>query len=168
VPVSAKKKAFPTALVIALAIDSAIDGLLIGIAAAAGPSAGPMMSASLAVEMSFLGLTLATALHGHPTSKSFSASVLGPAVLVIGAAAGGLLSDALSHSPAMFAGLLGFGTSALLFMVAEELLLEAHEEGDHIWWVDLQLYGGLRFCPGWQIYQKIECMHACDYDCRIN
>jgi hypothetical protein len=27
-------------------------------------------------------------------------------------------------------------------MVAEELLLEAHEEGDHVWWVDLQLYVG--------------------------
>ena len=27
-------------------------------------------------------------------------------------------------------------------MVAEELLLEAHEQGDHVWWVDLQLYIG--------------------------
>lgn len=29
-------------------------------------------------------------------------------------------------------------------MVAEELLLEAHEKagGEHVWWVDLQLYVG--------------------------
>lgn len=73
-------KAFPLALVLAIAIDSALDGLLIGIACAAGPSAGPMMSASLSVEMSFLGLTLATALHGHPATKSIPASILGPLI----------------------------------------------------------------------------------------
>ena len=49
-------KSFPLALILAIAIDSTLDGLLIGIACAAGPSAGPMMSASLTVEMSFLGL----------------------------------------------------------------------------------------------------------------
>jgi len=42
----------------------------------------------------------------------------------------------------MFADIKGFGTSALLFMVAEELLLEAPEDGEHIWWVNVQLYTG--------------------------
>ena len=74
----------------------------------------------------------------------------------MGAAVGGLLSTTLSENPVLFAGLLSFGTSALLFMVAEELLLEAHEDGgDHVWWVDLQLYTGFyasvmlgKFIPG--------------------
>jgi hypothetical protein len=52
------------------------------------------------------------------------------------------VADALSHNSVLLIGLMSFGTSALLFMVAEELLLEAHEEGDHVWWVDLQLYVG--------------------------
>ena len=134
--------AFPTALVTAIAIDSALDGLLIGIAIAAGPSTGPMLSASLSVEMSFLGLTLAAALHGRPLSESLPAAALGPSVLLFGAFAGGVLATSLADSPVLLAGLLGFGTSALLFMVAEELLLEAHEEGEHIWWSDLQLYTG--------------------------
>jgi zinc transporter ZupT len=71
--------------------------------------------------------------------------------LMAGAVLGGLLSGVLQHEPAVSAGLMGFGTSALLFMVAEELLLEAHEEGgDHIWWVDLQLYTGfyVRYVSG--------------------
>lgn len=56
---------------------------------------------------------------------------------------GGFLATSLSENPVLFAGLLSFGTSALLFMVAEELLLEAHEDGcEHVWWVDLQLYIG--------------------------
>lgn len=134
--------AFPTALVTAIAIDSALDGLLIGIAIAAGPSTGPMLSASLSVEMSFLGLTLAAALYGRSLSSSLPAAVLGPTVLLLGSFAGGSLATTFADSPVLLAGLLGFGTSSLLFMVAEELLLEAHEEGEHVWWSDLQLYTG--------------------------
>ena len=100
------------------------------------------MAGSLSVEMSFVGLTLATALQGLPAAQSVTASILGPVVLVLGATMGGLLSQLLQEEPSLFAGMIGFGTSALLFMVAEELLLEAHEEADHIWWVDLQLYVG--------------------------
>jgi zinc transporter ZupT len=73
-------KPFPATLLSAIAIDSALDGLLIGIASVAGPSAGPMMSLSLTVEMSFLGLTLATALNGQPNVQSYLASFLGPVV----------------------------------------------------------------------------------------
>ena len=137
-------KPFPTTLVLAIALDSCIDGLLIGIAASAAGSgtAGPMMAASLAVEMGFLGLTLATAMHGHPCKWTVPSALLGPCAIVGGAVLGGMLSEALSASPVYLVGLLSFGTSALLFMVAEELLLEAHEEGEHIWWVDLQLYVG--------------------------
>lgn len=133
---------FPSVLVFAIAIDGAMDGLLIGIATAAGQSAGPMMAASLCVEMSFLGLTLAMALKGQSRISSIGASLVGPVGIVIGAAVGGFLSEAFSKNPASMTFLLSFGTSALLFMVAEELLLEAHEEGDHVWWVDLQLYTG--------------------------
>ena len=55
---------------------------------------------------------------------------------------GGVLADTLKSSPVAFIGMLSFGASALLFMVAEELLLDAHEGGEHVWWVDLQLCTG--------------------------
>lgn len=33
--------------------------------------------------------------------------------------------------------------AALLYMVAEELLVSAHEEGEeHVWWIDLQVFVG--------------------------
>jgi len=63
--------------------------------------------------------------------------------VVGGAALGGAVASALSQNPVLFVGLISFGMSALLFLVAEELLLAAHEgSSEHIWWVDLQLYVG--------------------------
>jgi len=138
--------AFPATFVAALSIDAGLDGLLIGIAMAAGPSAGTMLSASLSVEMAFLGLTLATALYGRRSSTSLPSAALGPVCLLVGSFLGGSLASTLSTSPTWLSGLFGFGTSALLFMVAEELLLEAHEEGEHVWWVDIQLYTGFFAC----------------------
>ena len=139
---SVKTRAFPAAMLLTVSVDSILDGLLIGIATAAGPSAGPMLALSLCVEMSFLGLTLATAMAGQPKKKSIPAAFLGPVCIIAGALCGGILSSTLQHNPLMMIALLSFGVAALLFMVAEELLLEAHEEGDHVWWVDLQLYIG--------------------------
>jgi len=132
---------FPAALVLAIAVDGAIDGLLIGIAISAGTSAAVLMAISLTVEMSFLGLTLATALKGQPRGKSLVGAVAGPGFIMIGAMIGGMLSEGIKN-PLLLICLLSFGVSAVLFMVAEELLLEAHEEGEHVWWIDLQLYVG--------------------------
>jgi zinc transporter ZupT len=72
-------KAFPSALLVAIVVDSALDGLLIGIVTAAGPSAGPILAVSLTVEMSFLGLTLATALRNHRPIQTIPAAIVGPA-----------------------------------------------------------------------------------------
>jgi ZIP family zinc transporter len=140
---NSRKPKFPSVLLSAIAIDGFVDGLLIGIATAASSSAAAMMAASLSVEMGFLGITLSVALKGQKQLTSILASLVGPFTIVMGAFSGGLLASALSHNPIYLTALLSFGTSALLYMVAEELLLEAHDEdGEHVWWVDLQLYVG--------------------------
>ncbi len=39
---------------------------------------------------------------------------------------------------------IAFAAAALLYMVCEELLLDAHDDGQtHVWWIDLQVYLGL-------------------------
>jgi hypothetical protein len=50
----------------------------------------------------------------------------------------------LATSPALHAGLIAFGIAALLYLVTEELLLEAHHgAGDeHCWWVDSFFFVG--------------------------
>lgn len=135
-------KALPLSFLAAIVVDSIMDGLLIGISGAAGPGAVIMMAGSISVEMGFVGLTLATACHGMPYTKAIPAALAGPIALMLGAVLGGLLTTLVEGDPALLAGLMGFGTSALLYMVAEELLLEAHEDGEHVWWVDVQLYTG--------------------------
>jgi len=148
VSMSSMVAALPTALLAAIAIDSALDGLLIGVSTAVDPdTTGPLLAASLTVESSFLGLTIAAALRGVSTTVPnlilLLAAALAPAAVLTGSIIGGGLAPTLAESPVLLAGVLGFGTSATLFMVAEELLLEAHEDGsDHVWWVDLQLYTG--------------------------
>ena len=137
--------ALPTALLAAVAIDSALDGLLIGISTAVDPKTGPLLSASLTVESSFLGLTIAAALRACPTRSwiLLAAAALAPAGIITGAISGGGLAPLLATNTVLLTACLGFGTSTTLFMVAEELLLQAHEDGsEHTWWVDLQLYTG--------------------------
>ena len=52
-----------------------------------------------------------------------------------GALAGATSATAVAHLPAVHVGLISFGIAALLYLVTEELLLEAHENsGGHKWW----------------------------------
>jgi len=77
-------KALPLSFLAAIVVDSIMDSFLIGITGAAGPDASIIMAGSLSVEMSFVGLTLATACHGMPYSKAIPAALAGPITLVIG------------------------------------------------------------------------------------
>mmetsp|Transcript_41730 Transcript_41730/g.138787 ORF Transcript_41730/g.138787 Transcript_41730/m.138787 type:complete len:85 (-) Transcript_41730:53-307(-) len=69
-----------------------------------------------------------------------------PLILSFGGVLGGALGSALSDNPPMYTGLMAFGVAALLFLVTEELLLEAHENvggnDEHIWWVDGMFFFG--------------------------
>ena len=44
----------------------------------------------------------------------------------------------------MHTALLAFGVAALLYLITEELLLEAHasQKEEHIWWVDAMFFLG--------------------------
>ncbi|EKX34988.1 hypothetical protein GUITHDRAFT_118828 [Guillardia theta CCMP2712] len=124
-------------------IDSVMDGLLVGISLIAGKSAGLFMAVALCVEMGFLGLTFAAACTGQPKYRAVPAVVAGPLFLMCGSCIGGLLANALAANLAALIACTSFGVAALLYMVCEELLVSAHEEGDeHVWWVDLQVFVG--------------------------
>lgn len=134
---------FPRALLAAVVIDGCMDGMLLGIESAANEAAGLVLAISLAIEMSFLGLTLAASMKGQPMSKSVPAVFAASASIVVAAAVGGFFAGLLAEAKACRTGLMSFGAAALIYMVAEELLLEAHEDdGAHVWWVDGMLYVG--------------------------
>jgi ZIP family zinc transporter len=109
-------------LLLATFIDVAMDGFIIGAGFAATQETGTILALGLSVELLFLGLAL--------TSDSVKG---GRIVLVSGALGGVVLACALlgrmvlaGASHAVLSGTLAFSAAALLYLVTEELLMEAH------------------------------------------
>ena len=107
----------------AAGIDLWIDGILIGVAFLAGKESGILVAISLAFCAFFLGL-------------SVSASGLGTAILLalllpLGAFCGTFVLRFFPQS--FFIGTLAFGIAALLYLVTEELLTEAHTLPETPW-----------------------------------
>jgi len=114
-------------LVTIIGIDIAIDGLLVGVSFSAGAKAGILVTMALSLEVLFLAMsTAATQINNGISRARVAATALGFAVVLMAAATAGAASlDFLS--PAMLEGVLSFGVAALLYLVTEELLVEAHE-----------------------------------------
>lgn len=111
-----------------IGVDLLLDGLIISIAMTAGLKQGVLLTAALTLELFSLGLAMAIT---FATAK-ISVRILAPTgiacLMIVGAVLGQtLLADASVHT---LAGLLSFGCAALLFLVTEELLIEAHESAD--------------------------------------
>ena len=134
------------ALLTAVGADLLLDGLLVGIAFAAGARTGILLALALAFELLSLGLALAVALGDAGAGRL--RRVVGPtgraAVSLLGGATLGL--GVLAHAPeALMAAVLAFGSAALLFLVVEELLVEAHEAGESSWGTAMFFLGFLLF-----------------------
>jgi len=115
----------PVGLAAAAAVDTLVDGALISAGFYSGQQLGTLLAVALALELFFLTLSV-----GAEFRKDRSKPWLGILVtsgisilLVIGALiAGLLLRDA---SEATIAVGLAFGSAALIYLIAEELLVEA-------------------------------------------
>lgn len=116
----------PTGLVATVGIDLAVDGLLLGVGFAAGAKTGVLLTVALTVEILFLGLSAAAALSraGVGRGRVVRTTLVLALVLAAGAAAGVILLRGLSGFA--LEAVLSFGAAALLYLVTEELLVEAH------------------------------------------
>lgn len=117
----------PTALLAAVGVDLLVDGFLIGLGFAAGTKEGKLLTLALTIELLSLGLAVCVTLHKARASRSRAIlTTAGLALLIIvGAAGGATLLSGLSDTALEI--MLSFGLAALLFLVTEELLVEAHE-----------------------------------------
>lgn len=115
-------------LLIGVGVDIVLDGLLIGISISAGANTGRLLTLALTIELLSLGLAVATTmgkLGKSPRRIIITTSLLFGLVMVgalIGVVALQNASDELLEV------VLSFGLAALLFLVTEELLVDAHEE----------------------------------------
>ena len=129
-------------LVVMVAVDIFIDGLVLGIGFAAGAKQGFLLTVALTTEVLFLGLSLTGELSESIRQPArVLAVVAGMAILLpIGAAVG----IPVSHLPNFWiAAFFSFGLIALLYLVTEELLVEAHAAPEKPWVTSLFFVGFL-------------------------
>lgn len=121
------QKKFPLGQIFAVAIDVFIDGILIGVSFLASKRSGIMIAAALTLEVFFLGISTAITMHKKAINKTLALSVLLVIAILIpcGAFLGYAVVSQLSFAAHML--ILAFGVAALLYLVTEELLVEAHE-----------------------------------------
>ena len=115
-----------------IAADLLIDGIVLGLAFQSGEKAGLLLTIALTIEVLFLSLSVAAELGQANIDRK---STLGWTValslmLPIGVAAAAPVAF-LPESYVM--GAFAFGLIALLYLVTEELLVEAHEVEDRPW-----------------------------------
>lgn len=132
----------PRPALLAVAIDLLIDGFLIGIAFLAGEKAGLLLTFALTLEVLFLGLSVAAMLGRAGTGpQGILLATAGLSLLTaVGAAGAALVGPALPE-PALV-GVLSFGCAALLYLVTEELLVEAHEAAPDSSWRTAMFFVG--------------------------
>jgi ZIP family zinc transporter len=122
----------PIGLLSAVGVDILVDGLVLGLAFIGGQKAGLLLTIALTVEILFLGLTVTNELSKMLRARwQILAATIALALLL---PVGTLIASPVSLLPAVVVtGFLSFGLMALLYLVTEELLVEAHEKPDNVW-----------------------------------
>ena len=135
----------PRGLVTAIIVDAMSDGLVIGLACSATVSSGILMSLANCLEMGFVGYSFAVTLVTDVRKPLLLVPLLAapPLALVATGAGASALATSLQHSP-VYTGLITFAFVALLFLVLQELLIEAHEKDtQENWHVSVFIYIGI-------------------------
>ncbi len=116
-----------TGLLLAVAIDVLLDGLLIGVGFAAGERVGMLLVFALTLELLFLGVSVAASLTeaGYARARIVATVAALALLVVVGATLGGSLFAGITGLALEI--VLSFGAAALMYLVIEELLTEAHE-----------------------------------------
>ncbi|MGD9794242.1 MAG: ZIP family metal transporter [Acidimicrobiia bacterium] len=117
-------------VVLLIAFDMLLDGVLMGVAFSEQARQGRVLTIALTFELAFLGLSVATALQtaGASRRQVVAVTTATSLTLPVGALLG--IGPLASLPVTPFAAVLAFGTVALLYLVTEELLAEAHEVKD--------------------------------------
>ena len=117
-------------MAIFVAVDIVIDGVLIGLAFTLGSKQGLLITSAMSIEFLSLGMTTLASLQETGMSRkeqlgtAFGLAIL-PLIGVVAGVAGlrGMADIGISL-------LIAFAIAALLYLVTEELLTEAHKYGD--------------------------------------
>ena len=127
-----ERESSPAALITGYGVDLWIDGILIALAYLASERSGLIITGALCLEVAFLAFALMPTLRYRGASsivQLITVSILA-ALIPMGTVMGYAV---IHHLPeGYYEATLAFGVAALLFLVTEELLYEAHEKPDSI------------------------------------
>ncbi len=121
------EKAWPVGLIAGAVVDQLVSRVVLGIGIAAGQNLGALLSFSMAVENLSFGLTITTLLGSAGATRGQMVGTtagLGLLFIIITALSEAVLGGLPAGPIAL---LLSFGSAALLFVVTEQLLVEAHD-----------------------------------------
>ena len=130
-------------LIAATGVDILIDGVVVGSGFASAQQTGLLLVIALVLEFFFLGLSVATTM-GAVARWQIILMPTGLATLVLVGAAVGTITLQNAAAP-IVATVLAFGAVALMYLVTEELLTEAHEVAETLWGTSLFFVGFLAF-----------------------
>jgi zinc transporter, ZIP family len=119
------KQKLPIGLTAAAAVDTLVDGAIISAGFSTGQQLGSILAIALTVELFFLSLSVGSEFQKHKSKRwqgIAATSGIALALLVGAFSAFFVLQGASEATLAIF---LSFGAAALIYLVAEELLVEA-------------------------------------------
>lgn len=120
----------PVGLLVAVGIDLLLDGLLVGLGATLGVQQGLILTIALTIEILFIGLSVTINLTRSGLSRIRAVATTSGLGLLTGVGALGGAAALGGASNQTLALVLAFGAAALLYLVVEELLTEAHEHAE--------------------------------------
>lgn len=122
-----KVETVSSAMLFAIGVDILVDGFLLGLGFAVGAKEGKLLALALTIELLSLGLALASTMVQAKTPRPKIILIMtGLASLIfVGSIIGATVLQQVSKET--LEAVLSFGLAALLFLVTEELLTEAHE-----------------------------------------
>lgn len=132
----------PAALIALVSVDVVIDGLVLGLGFVTSAKTGLLLTVALTLEVMFLGVSLATELGEAAWTRARIIGLVAAVALLLPV---GVLaaSEITLLSQVVRTGFFAFGLIALLYLVTEELLIEAHETPDRPWITALFFVGFL-------------------------
>lgn len=110
-----------------------LDGVLVGLGVRLGSTQGVILTVALTLEILFLGLSVVAELteSGNSPRRAVLICTMLGLMTAVGAIGSALFLASISTT--VMSAVLAFGAAALLHLVVEELLVEAHEERESVW-----------------------------------
>lgn len=138
----------PMGLVLPVCLDGLCDGFLIGISSVISMKAGIILSFANSLEMSFLGMAYSARLRKCTGSTVWARNIAlysPPFIMFCASGIGAAVGSSVQALPALFIGMVSFGAVALLFLVTNELLIEARSSQgeDDYWYITIMVFVGV-------------------------